>query len=362
MAAPNKVQQWLAAGLPFPLIVVNGWLALQALQFFQPLVTIFTLAALLAFVLHYPVQFLQQRQVKRNYAVLLVFLLTLVILIAAGITLIPLLLEQLSESAKLLPGWIDSGSRELQALDDWAVTQNLPLNLSQLVAQLTDRLPDELQSLAEELFTIAFEAIDSVSEVLLTVVLTFYLLLDGERLWNGLFQRLPSRFGQVVQQSLQHNFQNYLLGQVALAVLVGCSMTAVFLSLRVPFGLLFGLGVGLMTLIPFGDLLSFSLVSLLVASHDFWLGVRTLAVAIVVDQVIDQAIAPRLLGRFTGLSPVGVLAALAVGTKVGGLLGLLVAVPLASSLQGILDNLQAKPEQVSFNPPDFSAEPDKCES
>jgi len=359
--SPNKVQQWLTIGLPLPLIVINGWLALQAFQFFQPLITIFTLAALSAFVLHYPVQLLQQRQVKRNYAVLLVFLLTLVILIAAGITIIPLLLEQLRESAKLLPSWIDSGSRELQALDDWAATQNLTLNLSQLVTQLTDRLPDELQTLAEELFTFAFEAIDSVSEVILTVVLTFYLLVDGERLWSGLFQRLPSRFSQVVQPSLQQNFQNYLLGQVALAVLVGCSMTAVFLSQKVPFGFLFGLGVGLMTLIPFGDLLSFSLVSLLVASHDFWLGVRTLAVAVVVDQIIDQAIAPRLLGRFTGLSPVGVLAALAVGTKVGGLLGLLVAVPLASSLKSILDSLQSVPDKLSSSPADSATQLDNYE-
>jgi len=55
-----------------------------------------------------------------------------------------------------------------------------------------------------------------------------------------------------------------------------------------------------MTLIPFGDVLSFSLVGLLVTSHDFWLGVKTLAVAVLADQVIDQAIAPRLLGRLQG--------------------------------------------------------------
>ena len=244
----------------------------------------------------------------------------------------------MSESAKLLPSWIDSGSQELQALNDWAATQDLPVNLSQLVIQVTDRLPDELQSLAEQLLTVALEAIDSVSEVVLTVVLSFYILLDGERLWNSLFKRLPPR-GLLVQQSLQQNFQNYFVGQVALACLVGFSMTLVFLVLRVPFGLLFGLGVGIMTLIPFGDVLSFSLISLLVASHDFWLGVKTFVVAIVVDQVIDQAIAPRLLGSFTGLSPVWVLGALAVGTKVGGLLGLLIAVPLASCLKSALDSL-----------------------
>lgn len=360
--SPNKVHQWLTLGLPFPLIVVNGWLALQVFHFFQQLLTIFVLAGLLAFSLNYPVQFLQRYQVKRNYAVVLVFLLALAILIASGITFIPLLLEQLSQSAKLLPSWIDSGSQELQTLDDWAAARNLSINLSQLATQLSDRLPDELQSLAEELFTLAFEAVDSVSEIALTVVLTFYLLLDGERLWNELFQRLPPRFSQVVQPALQQNFQNYLLGQVALAVLVGCAMTVVFLSLKVPFGLLFGLGVGIMALIPFGDLLSFSLVSLLVASHNFWLGVQTLVVAVVVDQVIDQAIAPRLLGRFTGLSPIGILAALAIGTKVGGVLGLLIAVPLASSLKSALDRLQAPSDHSSTSPVELAAaHPDKPE-
>lgn len=350
----NKVRQWLTVGLPFPLVVLNGWLALRVFQYFQPLVTIITLAALLAFVLNYPVQFFQQRQVKRNYVVLLVFLLALAILVGLGVTLIPLLIEQLSESAKLLPQWIDSGSQKLQVLDDWAATRNLPVNLGQLLSQLSDRLPDELQALSEEFLTLAFEAVDSVSEVLLTVVLTFYLLLDGQKLWNGLFGRLPPRFGPLVKQSLQQNFQNYFIGQVALAALVSFCLTTVFLVLKVPFGLLFGLGVGVMTLIPFGDLLSFSLVSLLVASHDFWLGVRTLAVALAVDQVIDQAIAPRLLGRFTGLSPVGILAALAIGTKVGGLLGLLVAVPLASSLKNILDNLQT-PNDASSSPVELAA-------
>lgn len=348
MTAPNKLQQWLTWGLPFPLIVFNGWLLLQVFQSFQPLVTIFGLAALLAFVLNYPVQFLQQRQMQRNYAVILVFLITLVILVALGITLIPILVEQLSEGAKLLPQWLDTGSQKLHALNGWFKNQNLPINLDDLVTQLSDRLPEELQSLSEELLSLAVGTLDSVSEVILTVVLSFYLLLDGERIWQGVFSRFPSRFGKTLQQFLHHNFQNYFIGQVALAALVGVAMTLAFLALRVPFGLLFGLGVGFMTLIPFGDVLSFSLVGLLVAAHDFWLGVKTLAVAVVIDQIIDQGIAPRLLGSFTGLSPVGVLAALAIGTKFGGLLGLLTAVPLASCLKSLLDSFLS-PEEDSLN-------------
>jgi predicted PurR-regulated permease PerM len=343
----TKVQQWLSIGLPFPLVILNGWLLLQVFEYFQPLVSIFVLAAVLAFILNYPVDFLQQRQIQREYAVGIVFITALIILVGLGITLIPLFLEELNESAKLLPQWIDSGSEKLHTVDDWAASRSLPINFTELASQITARLPEELESLAQGLLGVALGAIDSVSEVIVTVVISFYFLLDGERIWKGVIKRLPPRFGIALQQSLRQNFQNYFIGQVALAVIVGIAMTLVFLFLDVPFGSIFGLGVGILTLIPFGDVLSFSLVSLLVASHDFWLGVKTLAFALVVDQIIDQIIAPRLLGSFTGLSPVGIIAALAIGTKLAGLLGLLVAVPLASCLKDVLDNMQDEPEETN---------------
>jgi predicted PurR-regulated permease PerM len=343
----NKLLQWLVLGLLFPVIFLNGWLALRVVQYLQPLVTVFVLATLLAFILNYPVRFLQQRGVRRNYAVILVFLLTLLLLGALGITLVPILLEQFNEIAKLIPNWINSGSQEVQAFQDWALGRGVPVNLKQFVTQLKDRLPDELHYIVNKIISLALGTIDSISEVLLTVVLTFYLLLDGERLWHGIFQKLPSNLGTQVQQSLQQNFQNYFLGQIALALLVGISMTIMFVVLKVPFGLGFGLGVGIASLIPFGDVLSLGVTILLVASHDFWLGVKVLAVAIVIDQIIDQAIAPRLLGSFTGLRPVWVIVSLVVGTKIGGLLGLLLAVPLASSVKSVADGWQTSTDSSS---------------
>lgn len=345
----NKVQQWLSIGLPFPVVVLNGWLLLKVFDYFQPLVSIFVLAALLAFVLNYPVEFLQQRQIQRNYAVSLVFITNLVILIGLGITLFPIFLAELKESAELLPQWLDSGSEKLQVIDAWAANRNLPINLTELASQITARLPDELQNFAKQLLGVAVGAIDSVSEVILIVVLGFYFLLDGERIWKAILKRLPHRFGFALQKSLRQNFQNYFIGQIALAILVGIAMTVVFVSLNVPFGSIFGLCVGILTLIPFGDVLSFVLVSLLVATHDFWLGVKTLGVALVVDQIIDQIIAPRLLGSFTGLSPVGIIAALAIGTKIAGLLGLLVAVPLASCLKDVIHNMEETPDATAAN-------------
>lgn len=336
----NKLLRWLILALLFPLVFLNGWLALQVVEYLQPLVTVFVLATLLAFILNYPVQFLQQRGFKRNYAVILIFLLTSAIAVILGITLVPFLIAEIQEIVKLLPQWIDSGCQQLQATHDWAISRGFPINLSQLMAQIKEQLPNELQYFAKTIISLVLDTVDNLSEAILTLVLTFYLLLDGRRIWNGIFQRFPSGFVSQLQQSLQHNFQNYFIGQIALALLVGFSMTLMFIALKVPFGWLFGLGVGLFSLIPFGDVLSLGTIILLIVSQNFWLGVKVLAIAVVIDQVIDQAIAPRLLGSFTGLRPVWVIVSLVVGTKVGGLIGLLIAVPIASSIKGALDNWQ----------------------
>ncbi|WP_392480539.1 AI-2E family transporter [Nostoc sp. C110] len=333
----NQLLRWLIFTLLFPLVFLNGWLAFLLVKNFQPVVTILVLATLLAFVLNYPVAILQKQGVKRGYAVSLVFISALIIIVALGITLVPIVLEQFNEMVKVLPQWIDSSEEKLQILNDWFFKHKLNVNLSQLLTQVTDQLPNELEFVTDKLLSIIVDAIDSVSDGLIIVVITFYLLLDGPRIWEGIFKKLPGNFAQQVSQSIQQNFQNYLIGQGTLALLMGVSETLMFLAFQVQFALLFGLGVGLLSLIPFGDVVSVVVITFIIATHDFWLAVKIFAVAFVIDQLIDQAIAPRLLGRFTGLRPIWVLIALLVGTNVGGVLGLLIAVPVAGFIKDAAD-------------------------
>ncbi|MBC1295175.1 AI-2E family transporter [Nostoc sp. UCD122] len=333
----NQLLRWLIFTLLFPLVFLNGWLAFLLVKNFQPVVTILVLATLLAFVLNYPVAILQKQGVKRGYAVSLVFISALIIIVALGITLVPIVLEQFNEMVKVLPQWIDSSEEKLQILNDWFFKHKLNVNLSHLLTQVTDQLPNELEFVTDKLLSIIVDTIDSVSDALIIVVITFYLLLDGPRIWEGIFKKLPGNFAQQVSQSIQQNFQNYLIGQGTLALLMGVSETLMFLAFQVQFALLFGLGVGLLSLIPFGDVVSVVVITFIIATHDFWLAVKVFAVAVVIDQLIDQAIAPRLLGRFTGLRPIWVLIALLVGTNVGGVLGLLIAVPVAGFIKDAAD-------------------------
>ncbi|NJL22154.1 MAG: AI-2E family transporter [Leptolyngbyaceae cyanobacterium SM1_3_5] len=79
-------------------------------------------------------------------------------------------------------------------------------------------------------------------------------------------------------------------------------------------------------------------------------------VSLVIDQLIDQLITPRLLGRFTGLRPLWVLIALIVGTKIGGLLGLILAVPLSGFVKSLLDEWQVIPDVAPAEEEDLTQE------
>lgn len=339
---PSSSNRWLILALLFPLIFLNGWLLVRILEFFQPIFSILMLAAVLAFILNYPVHFLEKRGLKRPIAAMLVFLVGGIILVGLGATLLPALSQQLAESGKLLPGLIDTGSQEVEDLYN-SISRNLPADVARLLAQLRDHLFNGLQTLVEHLADLALGTLNNASEALLAIVLTFYILLDGERLWHGLFARMPLPFGKQIQQSLQQNFHHYFVGQIALSVLVGTVMTTIFLLLHVPYALLFGLSIGIFALIPFGDLISFALVSLLIAAQDLGLAAKVLVLGILSDQVVDQVIAPRILGHFTGLRPIWVIVALLTGAKLGGLLGLLVAVPIASFIKDAIEGFPDYP-------------------
>jgi len=346
-ALPDTWNRWLKTRIALPLIVLNGWVLLQLMEYFEPLFTIFILSAVLAYVLNYPVQFLCERGIKRSYAVLIVLVISLVVLVTLGVTLFPTVVTQLTEIVTLLPDWVNTISQKLETFQAWALSRRLPINLSRLISQLSDSLPGEVQALADQTLTLTLDAIGSLSEGLLVIVLTLYLLLDGRRVWDGVFRWVPLKYRDRVGQQLEDNFHRYFIGQAAMGLIMGTALTIAFFLLNVPYSLLLGLLVGLMTLIPFGDVLSFGLISLLVAAQDLGLGVKTLVTAAVIDQLVDQAIAPRVLGSFTGLKPIWVIISLLIGTKIAGLPGLLTAVPVAGFIQDLLEDMNRNADAES---------------
>lgn len=209
--------------------------------------------------------------------------------------------------------------------------------MTRLTAQLELKLTAQIQSLSAGILSQLPNAVSIGVDIGLTIVLTFYLLIHGEKLWDGIFQWLPESWNEKARPLIRQNFQNYFLGQATVALIMGTTMTVAFVLIKVPFGLLFDLAVGVMALFPFGASVSIAIISCLTALKSIWLGIRVVAVAAVLDQVVANVIAPQLIGGIVGLNPVWILVSLLLGTKIAGVLGLIVAVPIASSIKSLFE-------------------------
>jgi predicted PurR-regulated permease PerM len=349
----NKLPRQLTVGLfTFPLICLNGWLVLKIAKELQPLVSILITATLIAFLLDFPIRFLQERGVKRILSVGLVFLLFLVIVVTLGLFLIPLILRQTNELLIRLPDWIDSGQQQLQLFENWTLTQQLPfdLSLSNNLNQWIDKLSSELRSLTRQVVSLLFSAIGSIVNIILTLAFVIFLILRGERLWTGILSWFPEKWSNQIRQSLPQNFERFIVGQLTLATILGITQTIALLSLGVPLAQLFGLGIGVASLIPLGGFTTTVIVSLLLALQNFWLGFKFFFIALLIIQINDNVLAPRIVGELVGINPVWMLISLFIGVKLGGVLGLVIAVPIAGFIKGTVDILRSqKPKSESEN-------------
>lgn len=327
-------------GLVFPLVFLNGWLILVLCRYLEPIPSTLVTAGLIAFLLDYPIAFLEQRGVKRGWAIGLVLLLALVLLGVLGLVLGPLVFEQLVEFGNRLPAWVDEASRHLQTLDEQPFLQQLPVDISEITTQLTNQLYGTLKVLTSQLINVTLDTISSALNLFLTLVLTIFLVLNGKQLWDGIFSWFPALWRPRLQISLKQSFQGYFAGQATIAAALSVVLLVAFLTLQIPFGLLFSLVIGTASLIPFGGVVSITLVSVILAFQNVWLAVKVLIVAVVIGQINENVIAPRLLSGITGLNPAWVVVSLLIGARLGGILGLLIAVPTASFIKRTVDTLR----------------------
>ena len=341
----NPLTRLLVITLGAPLIVLNVRALSAIFIYFRSLFVILLIASVFAFLLNYPVTWLDKRGVPRVFAASMVFLVALLVVTGLGVTLVPLSFTQAQQLVARLPEWLDSGQRQLMLLDQRVELLGWPISFDGIITQINSRVAVELQNLAGTTLNLALNltvfTVVRLLDVLLTVILTFYLLLHTDDVWQSIIGWLPPNLRQPFSQTLRRSFQNYFLGQLVSATCMGLGLVSVFLILKVPFVLLFGLTVGVMALVPFGGTVGIVLVTFLVALRDIGVALQLLAFALVVQQIVENGIAPRVLGSVTGLNPFWVLISLLTGARVGGLLGVIVAVPSAVMIKEALTAIRS---------------------
>ncbi len=344
----SPVQQFLITWL---LLLVAGWFTIGAITYVGEIVSILITAGLVSFLLNYPVARLQ-RFVPRSLAAGLVYLTAALIVVIIGLTIVPPVFNQARQLGLKFPELLDSGRLQLTEFQTWSEHNSLPFDVGILQQQLSAKAQEQIQAIAATSLGLVLGTVNWFVDLILILVISFYMLLDGERLWDNITSIISPKVRDVFTESLEGNLQSFVSGQLLLGLFMATLLSIAFWFLGVPYFLLFAVFIGLMELIPFiGATLGIGTVGIIVAFIDWWLALKVLIVAISIQQVKDNIVAPRVMGNLTGLSPVIIFAALLLGGRIGGLLGVILAIPLTGVLKSIVEvvlNPKLPPQTGSF--------------
>lgn len=332
----SPIQQLLITWL---LILVTGWIALKAISYLGELLSIVITAALIAFLLNYAVAGLRPF-LPRTIAAGLVYLMAGFVVVIAALTLLPLVFNQARQLVTNFPSLLDSAQEQLNTFQAWSLQYNLPFDIQLLVSLLFDRLQTGAEAIASRSLGLVVGTFNWVLDAIFIVVLSFYMLIDGERVWGSITSIFSRQIRAGLTAALKRNLQRFVSGQLLLGLFMAVTLTVAFWTLRVPFFLLFAIFIGLMEIIPFiGATLGIAAVAVVVAFIDWWLALQVLAVAVALQQVKDNLVAPRIMGNLTGLSPVIIFVSLLLGAQLGGFLGVILAIPLTGVVKSLAETV-----------------------
>lgn len=319
------------------LVLAASWATLVTIGYVGELVSVFLTAALLAFLFNYPVKVLQ-KFLPRTLAVALVYLAAIFAITFIGLTVVPPLFNQGVQLVTNLPSLVQSGREQLDNFQVWSLEHNLPFDVRILASQLLSRVQAQAEVIASKGLGLVVGTFNWFLDLIFILVISFYMLIDGERVWGGITSFLSPIVSQVLTESLQKNLQKFISGQLILSLFMAIMLSVAFWLLKVPFFLLFAVFIGLMEVVPFvGATLGIGTVVIVVAFINWWLALEVLGVSVIIQQIKDNLISPRLMGGLTGFSPVILFMALLLGAKFGGLLGVVLAIPLTGVIKSIAE-------------------------
>jgi predicted PurR-regulated permease PerM len=340
---------------PFPLARHDLWVVAQrsillvaAIVFatwllftLSSVLTIVLISLILATGLRPLVDELHAHRVPRALAVLLIYLGLVAATVGLGFLIVPSLAAGLSAVVNGAPTAAARLQANLQALEHhnrW---------LASLLGPLTQHLPDlgsQLGSIAQKALEVAGLALGAASgllNVLLILILTFYLVTDGPRIQTYLLSFVaPTQRERVrrVTTAMGRRMGGWLRGQFMLSTVVGVLTYVVLLVLGVRGALILAVVAAIAVIIPIiGAVLALLPPVLVALTQSPTLALWTLILLFACQQVELDVLGPLIFQRTVNIHPAAVLLALLVGGTLLGGIGALIAVPVAAAISVGLD-------------------------
>ncbi len=312
---------------------------LYTLYLVRSVVGLLLIAVFLAVALGPAVDRAAGMRLPRPAAILAVFLGLFIAIFLLGLIVVPPIVNEVQAFAKDVPSYIDDirSNDTLREYDD-------KYDITKKLEDQAQSLPSRLGDAAGALQAVTVGVFSTVLQLVTVLTITFFLLLDGGRIANFLIAQVrPSHQARVraVAADIYGATGGYVAGALTLATAAGLSTYILLSILNVPFAVPLAVLMAFFDLIPLvGSTIGGVLVGVVTLFADFPGDTIIWVVFVLVYQQVENSVfQPLVYRRTVNLHPLAVISAILIGSSLLGVLGALVAIPIAAAIQIALKDL-----------------------
>ena len=289
---------------------------------------------------------LEQWGLSRAWATSLLTAVFFLLLFLLGLIVVPVLYGQIVGFLEHLPDYVrevrDSFLPLARALSERLPFVGEPSSVWQAASGLAQRSIGVLGNAAVRVWGGSLAFFNLISLLLITPVVSFYLLRDWDRIVAYIDALLPVQHAGVIREQarrIDEVLAGFVRGQAMLGLALGVIYATGLSLIGLEFGLVIGLATGLLSFVPYLGMVIGLLLALIVGTLQWGLDSVHLALVVAIlllGQVAESAfLQPRLLGSNVGLHPVWVIFGVLAGGMLFGFVGVLLAVPVTATV-GVL--------------------------
>jgi predicted PurR-regulated permease PerM len=338
-----KLQNAFRIGLVGTLGVGVGLLILSSIATLSTLIAYIGAALFLALGLDPAISWLERRGLPRWASILIVMTLVGLLVAALVLAVVPIIVDQISQLVEDIPRIVERVSSQewIETLEEQFPLVKVQEISDQITTGLTDFFtnPDKLSELAGGVLQVAIAIGTGVFAVIIVFILTLYFTASLNTMKRASYQLVPAskraRFADLTEQITQ-SVGRYVLGQASLAACNGIA-SFIFLSIiRAPFPAVLAFIAFLFSLVPLVGTLTGSIIIVLVCLIPGLGSPLTALVAaiyyLVYMQVEAYVLSPRIMNRAVKVPGALVVIAALAGGSLLGILGALIAIPVAAAI------------------------------
>ncbi len=280
---------------------------------------------------------LEKIGLSRLWATVVICTITAMLAVLAVLIVLPLLIDQLVGLAKAAPGLVAQFQNWLgERFPQIFVEESM---LRRGLLSLQNMLKDQSLVLVNGVLNSSLAVFDFLILLVITPVVSFYLLLDWDRLVAKIDIWLPREHLETIRglaRNIDKVLAGFVRGQITVSAILGSFYAISLVLIGLQFGAVIGLVAGLISFIPFvGSIIGGGL-SIGVAVFQFWddpIWIGVVAAVFAIGQFFEgNILSPKLVGGSVGLHPVWLMFSLSAFGSLLGFVGLLIAVPVSASI------------------------------